>query len=81
MVRKKRSLFQALMLVLLAAVLLTCAVNPVTGKRELMLLSEADEVTLGQQTDAEVIATYGLYEDAALTAYVAQIGHKMAALS
>jgi len=78
---KKRSLFHALMLVLLAAVLLTCAVNPVTGKRELMLLSEADEVALGQQTDAEVIATYGLYEDAALTAYVAQIGQRMAALS
>ena len=66
---------------LLAGWLIACAVNPVTGKRQLMLLSESDEIALGQQTDAQVIASYGLYEDAGLTSYVNGIGQKMGKLS
>jgi len=50
--------------------IVSCAVNPVTGKHELMLLSEADEVKLGRQTDAEVIKEYGVIEDSKLTAYL-----------
>jgi predicted Zn-dependent protease len=45
----------------------SCAANPVTGKRELMLLSEADEIKLGQETDLQVVSEYGLYEDPRLT--------------
>jgi predicted Zn-dependent protease len=66
---------------LLIGWLIACAINPVTGKRQLMLLSESDEVTLGQQTDAEVIATYGLYEDAQLSTYINGIGLKMGKLT
>jgi len=58
-----------------------CAINPVTGKRELMLLSSADEVAMGQQTDPQVIRTFGLYEDAELARYVAALGKKLGALS
>src|SRR4030042_205354 len=50
--------------------IVSCAVNPVSGKQELMLLSEADEVKLGHQTDAEVIKEYGVIEDPKLTAYL-----------
>jgi predicted Zn-dependent protease len=66
---------------LLAGWLIACAINPVTGKRQLMLLSESDEVALGEQSDQEVIATYGIYDDAALNAYVNGIGQKMGKLS
>jgi predicted Zn-dependent protease len=66
-----------LALFLLTAWLITCAVNPVTGKRELMLLSEADEVALGKQTDQEVVATYGVYSDPKLDAYINEIGQRM----
>jgi len=48
----------------------SCAINPVSGKHELMLLSEADEVKLGRQTDAEVIKEYGVIDDPKLTAYL-----------
>ncbi len=48
----------------------SCALNPVSGKHELMLLSEADEVKLGRQTDAEVVKEYGIFEDPKLTAYL-----------
>ncbi|MBS3905495.1 MAG: M48 family metalloprotease [Syntrophaceae bacterium] len=45
-----------------------CAVNPVTGKQELMLLSERDEINLGRETDVEIVKQYGIYEDPKLTA-------------
>ncbi|OGP94730.1 MAG: hypothetical protein A2157_01215 [Deltaproteobacteria bacterium RBG_16_47_11] len=48
----------------------SCAVNPVSGKQELMLLSESKEIDLGRQTDAEVIKEYGVLEDPKLTAYL-----------
>jgi predicted Zn-dependent protease len=67
----------ALVLLLLAA--LSCAVNPVTGKKEFMLYSESQEIELGKQTDTEVAATYGVYDDAALQAYVSKIGLALAA--
>lgn len=66
---------------LLIGLLIACAINPVTGKRELMLLSESDEVALGQQTDQEIAQTYGIYEDAALNSYVQTIGVRMGKLS
>jgi predicted Zn-dependent protease len=56
---------------------LSCAVNPVTGKRELMLYSEEGEIALGQQTDQQIRQQYGLYDDAKLTAYVRDIGLAM----
>jgi predicted Zn-dependent protease len=48
----------------------SCAVNPVTGKQELMLLSETDEINLGRETDTQVIKEYGVFEDPKLTAYL-----------
>jgi predicted Zn-dependent protease len=66
-------------LVLLALAALSCAVNPVTGKKEFMLYSESQEVELGKQTDSEVAATYGVYDDAALQAYVGKLGAALAA--
>jgi predicted Zn-dependent protease len=48
----------------------SCAVNPVTGKQEIMLLSEADEIKLGNETDTQVVKEYGVFEDSKLTAYL-----------
>jgi predicted Zn-dependent protease len=60
-------------------VLLTvrCAINPVTGKRELSLISERDEIALGKQTDKDIRAQYGVYEDSALLGYVQKVGQSM----
>ena len=65
-----RTAFLGFGLIGLLAGIVSCAVNPVSGKQELMLLSEADEVKLGHQTDAEVVKEYGVFEDAKLTAYL-----------
>jgi predicted Zn-dependent protease len=65
----------------LAATLAACATNPVTGKREISLMSEAQEIAIGQQADAEVRAEMGVYDDPALQRYVSDIGLRLAKLS
>lgn len=57
---------------------LSCAINPVTGKNEFMLVSEQDEIALGKQADQEVGQTYGFYENQALADYVNRIGQNIA---
>ena len=65
----------------LAAGPLGCARNPVTGKSELSLVSESQEIQMGQQAAQEVAQTIGFYDNAALQSYVAGIGMRMAAES
>jgi predicted Zn-dependent protease len=60
---------------------LSCAVNPVSGKQELMLLSETEEIKLGRETDAQVIKQYGIYEDPKVTAYLNNICQRLARVS
>jgi hypothetical protein len=43
-----------------ALITVSCAVNPVTGHPNLMLISQEDEIKLGRQTDTDVIKEYGI---------------------
>jgi len=64
----------------LAGILLTaCATNPVTGKSELALVSESQEIDMGKQGAADVAQSIGLYQDAAVQAYVNRLGLTLAA--
>jgi predicted Zn-dependent protease len=65
----------------LVVVLLSCARNPVTGKSELSLISESQEIQMGQQASKEVSQSIGLYNDPKVQAYVAGLGKRMAAQS
>jgi predicted Zn-dependent protease len=65
----------------LVLLLVGCAVNPATGKKELMLVSESQELAMGQQYDQQLVAEMGLYNDTALAAYVQRLGLQLAALS
>jgi len=58
-----------------------CATNPVTGKKELMLFSEAAEINMGREVDQGLKAEYGIYYDPDLNNYIANIGRKLAAFS
>lgn len=58
-----------------------CATNPATGKRQLSLIGEADEIQMGRQAAASISQTVGLVEDRALQRYVADIGLRQAASS
>jgi predicted Zn-dependent protease len=66
-----------------AAVLGGCVVNPVTGERELALVSAADEVAIGEAQYAPSRQMQGgdYVIDPALTRYVASVGQRLAAVS
>ncbi len=68
-----------LIAIIIAAIAVACAVNPVTGKRELMLISEQQEISLGMETDQQIRSQYGVYNDARLNAYVQRVGATMTA--
>jgi predicted Zn-dependent protease len=55
-----------------------CAVNPVTGRRQLALVSEAQEIQMGQQASQEVAQQLGLVDDEALQQYVQHVGEELA---
>ena len=59
----------------------SCAIDPVTGKRELMLISESQEIELGRQTDIQVVREYGIYGDPELNGYVDNLCRQVAAVS
>lgn len=58
--------------------LTACAVNPVTGHRELSLVSESQEIQLGLQGKADVQGSIGIYQDSALGAYISAVGMRIA---
>src|SRR5690606_1733486 len=58
-----------------------CARNPVTGKKQLVLMSEKQEIAMGQEADPQIVAAYGLYEDKALQGFIDQKGQEMAKIS
>ena len=58
-----------------------CAVNPATGRNQLMLVSEDQGIAMGRQADTAIIATIGLYDDAVWQDYIQQFGERLAATS
>ena len=54
-----------------------CATNPATGRRQLILMSEQEEIQIGRQSDGEIRGQMGLYDDAELPAYVRGVGQKL----
>lgn len=63
-----------------AGVLAGCAVNPVTGKSQLMLVSEQAEIDLDRShSPHQFSADYGPLQDRALNAYIQKIGNELAA--
>ncbi|WP_114750050.1 M48 family metalloprotease [Pleomorphovibrio marinus] len=70
-----------LLVVIGMAFLTGCARNPVTGKRQLVLMSEKQEIRMGQQADPEIIAFFGRYENPELQEFITEKGKEMAAVS
>ncbi|MDZ7641565.1 MAG: M48 family metalloprotease [Desulfurivibrio sp.] len=59
-----------------------CAVNPVTGEQQLMLLSESQEVAIDhEQSPHQFSADYGIRRDDALNDYVDALGGELAVRS
>lgn len=63
-------------------VLMGCMTNPVTGKKELMVISEATELSLGANAVPSVEYEYsGVYPESDINNYVNTIGQKLARVS
>lgn len=58
-----------------------CAKNPVTGKKEVVLMSEEQELAMGKSADPQIVQEFGLYEDKALQEYLNTVGQKIAKVS
>jgi len=63
------------------AFLAGCAINPVSGRNELSLISPAREKEIGKEAAKHVEAEMGLVDDKRLADYVNQVGKRVAAES
>ena len=79
--RTIKTLSVILLTVSLALLIPSCAVNPVTGKRQLVLMTEEQEIAMGTQYDPTVISTFGLYEDEELLNFITEIGTEIGKIS
>ena len=59
--------------------LAACATNPATGNREISLVSESQEIAMGDQTVAAARSAIGIYPDSGLQRYVHALGARLAA--
>ena len=65
-------------LALAAVAFAGCAVNPVSGRPEVTLISASKERELGQEESKKVASQMGLVEDPRLVGYVRQVGERLA---
>ncbi len=70
MMGKQANLFVLSMFLLGSLFFSGCATNPVTGKQDFVLMSEAQEINLGKQAHQQVMKQYRPYNDPALQSYV-----------
>src|SRR5262250_1722399 len=61
-----------------ALTLASCASNPATGGRNVVLSSTKSEIEQSRRYYQQIIQTYGLYEDQAVQDYVNAVGQKVA---
>ena len=80
MIQKSRLLMFFIVLAL-TIILSGCAVNPVSGDREIVLMSVDDEKKIGAENAQQVKEQMGLIDDPALLSYVQSIGDRLASHS
>lgn len=58
-----------------------CSRNPVTGKKEIMLISKNQELAMGASYNPTILATYGVYDDDKMQAFINEKGKAMGKIS
>jgi predicted Zn-dependent protease len=59
----------------------SCALNPITSKRQAKLISDSAEREIGLETKKSILKEYGEMKDPVLSQYVTNIGKHLAAVS
>ena len=75
------ALLCAASLALLAAVACNTAVNPATGRREVVLMSPEEEQRVDEEAAREVARSLGIASDSRLAGYVQEVGERLARFS
>jgi len=57
--------------------LFSCATNPVTGKKEIKLFTDNDEISFGKEVYQSVIREYGIYKNEKYEKLINEIGFKL----
>ncbi|WP_373512259.1 M48 family metalloprotease [Persicitalea sp.] len=78
---KMRKMVSYVFLIVGISSLYGCSRNPVTGKRELILMSQEQELAAGKEAHPSIVASMGLYENQSLQAFINQKGKAMGAIS
>jgi predicted Zn-dependent protease len=81
MMKKIKSIITVSLIATAVALIWSCAVNPVTGKTQLMFVTEEQEVAMGLQYDPQVIATFGEYKNDNLLRFLQTRGDEMGKIS
>ena len=81
LVRSHRAGFYTVVVAALALFAAGCATNPVTGKKELSLVSESQEIEAGKQAKAAAAQEYGEYDEGHWAAYVDSMGKALSSRS
>ncbi len=76
-----KKLFSYIFLIVGISSFYGCSRNPVTGKREVILMSKEQEIAIGQESHPSIVASMGLYENQNLQAFINQKGKAMGAIS
>ena len=77
----KRIIYLGLSILASTLIFYACSRNPVSGKKELSLLSAAQEQAMGDQADPSIQASYGLYDDQDLQDFINDKGKAMGRIS
>jgi predicted Zn-dependent protease len=71
------SRFRTALIAILLPLSCACAVNPITGRRQVVLSTASQETAVGQNEAQRVADEMGLVDDAQLAAYVATLGRHL----
>ena len=63
------------------SLIISCSVNPVTGERDFVLMSEDAELEMGRKYYSQILQSQALYQDPKIQSYVQSIGDSLAELS
>ncbi len=76
-----RALAHVGLAILMLGVVSSCAINPATGRGNLVFMTEAKEKEIGAEEHQKILESMALYEDEELLAYVTKVGNQLGLVS